>query len=129
VTGRIGIFYLLGDKLLIDSSPISRAGVFSDVEFHMLTHEDWWARLTSKGVSPNTFYAEFPRGRVSYDRREGVFRFRADLCILRREHVVKKIMKRMRLPAGRTRICADGGYRCGECVSAKISAQIADLTD
>jgi hypothetical protein len=115
VTGRIGIFYLLGEKLLIDSSPIARTGEFSDLEFHSLAHEVWWAQLVTKSVAPNTFYAEFPRGRVSYNRRSREFTFRADSCILRQESLVRAIMKWLHLTAGQTKIFTDCGYRCGEC--------------
>jgi hypothetical protein len=65
VTPRIGIFYLIGEKLLIDSAPLQQDG--GDIEFHSLEHEIWWAQLVSKGMAPDIFfYAELPRGRVSY---------------------------------------------------------------
>ena len=107
MTPRIGIFYWIGGKLLIDSAPLPQDGD-GDTEFHSLEHEIWWSQLVTKGIVPDVNYAEFPRGRVSYDRREGVFTFRADPCILGRERLVRTIMKRLRLPAKRTKICTDG---------------------
>ena len=74
--------------------------------------------MVRKGIVPDVFYADLPRGRVSYDRRIGQFRFRADPCILRQERLVMTIMKRLRLPAGGTKICMDGGYRCRSCANS-----------
>lgn len=52
----------------------------------------------SSGTVPDTIYTEFPRGRVSFERRNGEFRFLADQRILRRKRLVAAILKRMNLP-------------------------------
>lgn len=68
------------------------------------------------GVAPDT---EFPRGRVSYDRRSGWFTLLADLCILRQKSLVRAILSRLRLPVRGTRAGTDSGYRCGVCVRSE----------
>lgn len=128
MTPRIGIFYLIGEKLLIDSAPLPLGEKSDEIAFHELEHEVWWARLVNKGIVPDTFYAEFPRGRVSYDRRSREFTFRADPCILRRERLVKTVMNRLHLPVGETKICADGRYRCGKCMMRDNLAKVGGLS-
>jgi len=63
-----------------------------------LEHEQYWRQLVKKGVAPETGYTEFPRGRVSYDRRSGQFILLADRCILRQRKLVGAILSRMHLP-------------------------------
>jgi hypothetical protein len=116
VTPQIGVFYLLGGKLWIDATPLARAGNLGDLAFHELEHEQFWRQLVNKGVAPDTEYTEFPRGRVSYDRRSGEFTLLADLCILWQEGLVKTILSRMRLPVRCTKTGTDAGYRCHGCL-------------
>jgi hypothetical protein len=112
---EVGIVYLVGDKLLIDTSPLARARKLGDLAFHELEHEQWWSQLVKRRIVPDTDYTEFPRGRVSFDRRHEEFGFLADECILRRETLVAAILERMNLPVQDTKIGTDGGYRCGGC--------------
>jgi len=112
---QVGIVYLVGGKIWIDATPIARADNLGDLAFHQLEHERWWAELVKKGVAPDNVYTEFPRGRVSFDRRNEEFRFLADECILRRRSLVAAILERMHLSARNTKIGKDGGYRCGVC--------------
>lgn len=69
------------------------------------------------GVAPDT---EFPRGRVSYDRRSGWFTLLTDLCILRQKSLVRAILSRLRLPSGARKSERNGGYRCGICVRSEL---------
>lgn len=119
VMPRIGIFYLLGEKLLIDSSPLAEASDLDDLAFHELEHEHWWALLVNGGDTPNAGYTEFPRGRVSFGRRRGRFALLADRCILENKSVVKAILSGFHLPPRRTKIATDGCYRCAVCMRSK----------
>lgn len=40
---EVGIVYLVGDKLLADTTPLAQADDFSGIAFHELEHERWWA--------------------------------------------------------------------------------------
>lgn len=113
---KVGIIYIFGGKLLIDSTPLGQAGRYGDCAFHERDHISYWAELVKSGRVPNSGYEEFPRGRVSYDRRSGQFTFLADLCILRQKSLVSAILSRMHLPVRGTKIGTDGGYRCISCV-------------
>src|SRR5271156_6239471 len=95
---HVGIFYLVGGMLQIDSTPLARAGNFGNLAFHESEHEQYWRQLVKKRVAPDTEYTEFPRGRVSHDRRNGQFTLLADACILRQKSLVSTILARMQLP-------------------------------
>lgn len=116
MTPHVGIVYLVDGKLWIDSAPVAEASNFGDLAFHKLQHEQYWKQLVEQGVAPDTEYTEFPRGRVSYERQSHKFTLLADECILRRKTLVSAILQRMNLPVGHTKIGADGGYRCSECL-------------
>jgi hypothetical protein len=120
----VGIIYFVGGKLWFDATPLVRANNFGDIAFHELEHEQWWTQLVKKGIAPNTAYTEFPRGRVSFDRRNKEFRFLADPCILRRKNLVSAVLKRMNLPVRHTQIGTDGGYRCGQCERLEIAKSL-----
>ena len=112
---EVGIFYLIGDKFLMDATPLARASNFRDIAFHELEHEQWWRQLVKSGTAPNTVYTEFPRGRVNFDRRKREFRLLADECILQQKRLLDVILKQMSLPVERTTISGDDDYRCAAC--------------
>jgi hypothetical protein len=112
---RVGIVYLVGDKLWIEATPVARAGKFGVYAYHEREHEHYWRQLVKRGAAPKTDYTEFPRGRVSYDRRSGAFTLRADRCILREKALIIAILSQMRLPIRRTKTGTDSDYCCRDC--------------
>jgi hypothetical protein len=114
---HVGIFWLVKGKLIIDTTPISKAEPYGDHLGHAASHVDYWAELQRKRlVPPEVEYEEPPRGRVGYDKREERFWLRADRCILRTPKLVSKILKQLHLPADTT-IETDPHYRCAQCLS------------
>ena len=61
---EVGIFFLLGDRLLIDSVPLSKAEEYGDHRIHPGSHIDYWDSLLQAGQVTGE-YDEWPRGRVS----------------------------------------------------------------
>jgi hypothetical protein len=59
---KVGIIYLVGGELLIDSTPLAQAGRYGDFRIHERGHIDYWANLVKRGEVPNTEYEEFPPG-------------------------------------------------------------------
>jgi len=112
---RVGIVYLVGDRLWIDATPIARAETFGGFAFHQRDHQEFWKQLVNQGAVPSTEHDEFPRGRVSYDKKSGEFTLLADHCILVKKSVVSKILSRMRLPARDTKTSEESRYRCPRC--------------
>ena len=111
----VGIVYLVGDKLWIDAAPVARGMNFGDFVIHQRDHQEFWKQLVNQGAVPSTQHDEFPRGRVSYNKKSGKFTLLADDCILREKSLVASILSRMHLPARGTEIRADSLYRCFRC--------------
>ena len=113
---KVGIIYLVGDKLFIDSTPLSRAGQHGNHLIHEGDHISYWAELVKSGKVPNREYEELPRGRVAYDTKSGKFGLLADKCILDLNGIVRKILSRMNLPPKDTESGTDSHYRCIRCL-------------
>jgi hypothetical protein len=113
---RVGIVYLVGDNLFIDSMPVAQAGTYGDCLFHERDHYQYWAQLVGSGDVPDAEYEEHPRGRVSYNEKTGKYTLLTDRCILGRESLVRKILSGMDLPVGGTNIDTDSHYRCYRCL-------------
>jgi hypothetical protein len=113
---KVGIIYLVGGELLIDSTPLAQAGRYGDFAIHERGHSSYWAELAKSGRVPNTEYEEFPRGRVAYYTKSGKFTLLADNCILSQKGVVTEILSRMNLPVGGTQVDTAPHYRCFRCL-------------
>jgi hypothetical protein len=113
---KVGIIYIFGGKLLIDSTPLGQAGRYGDYAIHERDHISYWAELVKSGRVPNSEYEEFPRGGVAYNTKTGKFTLLADRCILGRKSLVSKILSRMNLPPRDTEIDKDFHYRCFHCL-------------
>jgi hypothetical protein len=117
---HVGIFWLIDGKLIIDTTPVSKAEAYSTALNHPTSHIDYWTGLQRTGaVLPEVEYEEFPRGRVVFDGREQRFHLMADKCILRRRDVVTGIVEAMHLPVD-TKLSTDSHYRCPRCLAGKL---------
>ena len=113
---KVGIIYLVKGKLLIDSTPLSKAVRHGDHLIHDGNHIDFWAYLASTGVVPYDEYEEYPRGRVAYNEETERYMILADRCILGKKSLVARILSRMNLPPGDTESGTDSHYRCFRCL-------------
>lgn len=113
----VGIFWLFDDKLIFDSTPLSKAEPYGTALTHPDGHIDYWTRLQHTGAVPaEVEYEEPPRGRVVFYTREQRFHLFADKCILSQRKVVGKIMDAMHLPPGKTSEGRDEQYQCSRCL-------------
>jgi len=117
---EVGIIYLIGEKLLIDSTPLAKAGGYGDHLIHEGDHISFWAELVKNGKVPNREFEEFPRGRVAYDTKSGKFMLLADKCILGRKGVVSKIFSRLDIPPKDSEIGTDSHYKWFRCLGSGI---------
>ena len=115
----LGIIYLVGDKLWIDSTPLSAAGHHGDNLVHERSHYEYWAQLVKMGAVPRAGCEDFPRGRVAYGNKIGKFFLLADACILRENKVLDAIMSRLHLPVDDTETGTAPIYRCHLCLRRK----------
>lgn len=126
---QVGIFYVVGDKLFIDSTPLSRAGHCGDLLIDERGHEEYWGRLVKMGAVPGAEYEEFPRGRIAYSSRSGKFTLLADVCILREKKVVDAILTRMHVPIQDTETGTVSLYRCYRCLGRRSPSTTRRLSE
>jgi len=112
----VGIIYLVGDKLFIDSTPLSGAGHYADHLIHDRGHDEYWAQLVKMGAVPSGGYEEFPRGRIAYSNESGKFILLADICILDKDKVLDAILTRLHMPVEDTDTGTVSIYRCYRCL-------------
>jgi hypothetical protein len=113
----VGIFWAVGGKLLIDSTPVAEAESYGDCKTHGRSHQDHWDELVRTGAVPEGDYEEHPRGRVVYNAKTRQFTIYADQCILGKKAVVQRIIREMRLPSKQTVTATDSHYRCFRCLA------------
>jgi len=115
----VGIFWLIGEHLIIDTTPLSEAGNYGEFKVYDSDHVSLWSEMEKRGEVPrDSAYEEHPRGRVNYNTKTEKFTLFTDRCILQKKDVVKKLMLLMHLPAD-TKILTDGHYRCFRCLAEK----------
>ena len=114
---HVGIFWLVGQRIISDTTPVSMAEAYSTALTHPTGHIDYWTRLQLSGaVLPEVEYEEHPRGRVHFATRTQRFTLYADACILRKKDVVKKLLRLLHLPED-TPLSTDEHYRCFRCLA------------
>lgn len=98
-TPKIGIFWLVGRRLILDTIPLSEAGNYGDSKIYEGDHVTHWEELERRcEVPPDSDYEEFPRGRVNFNTKTQQFTLFLDRCILRKKDVVKSLLRLMCLP-------------------------------
>ena len=113
---HVGIFWLVNDKLLIDSTPLSEAETYGDHLTHPHSHLEVWTMFQRNGTVPREVeYEEPPRGRVMYNMRTQQFILLADRCILQDKGIIGKIKLEIGLPKD-TELGPDSHYRCFACL-------------
>jgi hypothetical protein len=116
---RVGIFWLVGKRLVIDTTALSEAGKYGDFKIYDGDHVTLWAEMEKRGEVPRgTPYEEHPRGRSNFNTKTQRFTLFADACILRKKSVVKKLLGLMHLPDD-TALSTDAHYRCFRCLARK----------
>jgi hypothetical protein len=116
---RVGIFWLIDERLVIDTTPLSEAGTYGDFRIYEGDHVTHWAEMERRGEVPRgSAYEEHPRGRVNFNTKTKRFTLLADACILRKKNVVKKLMRLLLLPED-TALSTDEHYRCFRCLDGK----------
>jgi hypothetical protein len=116
---RVGIFWLIANRLVIDTTALSEAGKYGDFAIHEGDHITVWGEMEKRGEVPrDSDYEECPRGRANYNTKTQRFTLYADVCILGEKNVVKELMRVMHLPSD-TALSTDEHYRCFRCLAGK----------
>lgn len=113
---RLGIFWLVDGKLLIDSTQLSECEQYGDHLNYPGSHIDVWEQWKRIGKAPaESEYEEFARGRVICETKTKKFTLLADRCILKRKELIAEIRKQLCLPK-QTSLGTDSHYRCFHCL-------------
>jgi len=114
---KVGIFWLVNGKLIVDITPISHAESYGDCLGHAKSHLEYWTELQRANLIPqDAEYEDSPRGRVVFNTTTGQYIFYADKCIREKSKVVHKILRDFALPEDGTVLTGDGHYRCRVCL-------------
>ena len=113
---HVGIFWLVRDRLVTDTTPLSEAPTYADFKIHEPSHIRYWNAAVAAGRVPVTEYEEYPRGRVAFNNKTQRFTFLADRCILRDKGLVARLMQQFGLPPKQTDVGPDSHYRCLKCL-------------
>lgn len=118
---KVGIFWVLGKRILIDGTPITKAEEYADFKIHDKSHYRVWRTYQKAAiVSEDIEYEDVSRGRVVYNTQTGQYLLWADRCILKDPGLVSRIERKMNLPHGSTRIGSDKHYRCPRCLKKEL---------
>ena len=114
----VGIIFVLGDRVLIESSQLSEAELCAGFVNHVRGHEEFWSRLENEAQVPlHQDYITVPRGRVIFSAETGQYSLLLDRCILKNPKLVREIRERMNLPRRGVVVATDGHYRCAVCMN------------
>ncbi len=124
---RVGIFWLLRDKLLFDTTPLNEAEPYGDHLTHPGSHIDVWEQFQRLGQAPReSEYEEYPRGRVMYHPATDTFLLLADKCILDSKDLIAQIRNALHLPKN-TKLGTDPHYRCFTCLYGSDDDDDSDM--
>lgn len=113
---RVGIFWVVEERLVLDSSLLREAEPYGDCLTHRTSHIDFWSEQQRLGTVPRDIeYEEPPRGRVTYNTKSQKFSFFADRCILKDKAKMALVKKAMHLPVN-ILVDTDPHYRCPTCL-------------
>jgi|ERR1700722_12739267 len=113
----IGIFWVVGKRLLIDSTPVAKAEDYADFKIHGADHYTIWEKFKQMGeVAQELEYDDVPRGRVMYNPKTDKYLLLADRCILKNPSLLNRIEAKMNLPDKKTDLDSDAHYRCPKCL-------------
>ena len=114
---QVGIIFVLGDRVLIESVASAEGEVYGDCINYPTGHEQFWARLQAAGrVQLDEEYIGVPRGRVLLHKQSSQYSLLLDRCILQKPKIVREIQRRMNLPTRSLHVGTDDHYRCSFCL-------------
>lgn len=118
----VGIVFMRGDDLWIDSTPVIHAVDYGELKTHEKGHADYWEELQAQHLVPaDEEYDEVSRGRVSYDIGKDLYYLFLDRCIRSRPKMVSRIFQAMHLPPWpATQVGGDSHYVCPGCKGKEL---------
>lgn len=113
---NIGIFFLINNKLLVDTVNLAQAKPYDQYLEHG-GHYDYWLHLrpttTTEYLFKSRAYDAFPRGRVVFMPTQKRFVLYADNCIKRTQMLA--IAKAFSIHKTQLLLMRDEHYQCAAC--------------
>lgn len=99
MTGHVGAFYFIGNKIITNDIPVEKGNEYGDY-INYSSHWDLWRAFVAEYAEYDFLdYDYFPRGRVIYDKANEKFILYVD-AKLNSEKYIRKIEKQYLLDAG-----------------------------
>lgn len=113
---RVGIFFFVGDKILMDAVPAEKGEPYGNAMQHG-SHYEFWKSLVPQTMIERRFkaraYDAYPRGRVVYFPDRQKYRIYADSRLTMDE--ITLISELFELIGVNIEIETDEHYRCAKC--------------
>ena len=129
---EVGIFFVVGDELFIESTPLSSAEPYGeDFLIHPGDHASFWKRVIKvKESLSGVSYDYYPRGRALFNGKKKRYWVYLDKCALRDPGVIAEIISEFHLPEDKVEVHHDSRYRCHTCNFQEVSDAIGlDIDD
>lgn len=109
---EVGIFFIVGDELFRNSTPLSEAERSGDdTRIHPGNHRDFWEEMRRENsLLSNVPYDFYPRGRVLFNEKEGRFWVYLDQTTRKDRGMIVNILSEFHLPQDKTKIRCDPQY-------------------
>jgi hypothetical protein len=113
---RVGIFYVIGTDLYIESTPMSKGEDWGDFKTYPNGHMEYWVVLAKQlKLSSCLSYDFYPRGRVSYAKARDKYMLYLDRCLVKNRQTIRLIKKELCLFNQRVELSTDERYQCSIC--------------
>jgi hypothetical protein len=91
---RVGIFYVIGMDLYIESTLMIEGEDWGDFKTYPNGHIEYWAVLTRQlKLLSCLSYDFYPRGRVSYAKAQDTYMLYLDRCLVKNRQTIRLIKR------------------------------------
>ena len=113
---RVGISYVIGVDLYIESIPMSESEDWDDFKTYPNGHMEYWSVLTKRlNLSSCLSYDFYPRGRVSYAKVQDKYMLYLDRCLIKNRQTIRLIKRELGLLKQWVELSTDEHYQCSIC--------------
>jgi hypothetical protein len=113
---RVGIFYVIGMDVYIESAPMIEGEDLGDFTTYPNGHIEYRPVLTKRlKLSSCLSYDFYPRGRVSYAKAQDKYMLYLDRCLVKNRQTIRLIKKELCLSNQRVELSTDEHYQCSIC--------------
>jgi len=113
---RVGIFYVIGVDLHMESIPKSDGEDWGDFKTYSYGHMEYWSILTKRLKLSSCLSCDFyPRGRVSYAKPHDTYMPYLDRCLVKKRQTIRLFKRELCLRKQRVELSTDEHYQCSIC--------------